>query len=101
MSGSALATGTYRLMDCTGALSGAANSTLTIAGTPLAAGLAATVNTTPGSGGHVDLVVAQATQLSITGSHFDSAGGKLIFSWLSSPGATYHVIGSTNPVLRR
>jgi autotransporter-associated beta strand protein len=97
VSGPALATGTYRLLDCSGTLSGAASATPTIAGTPLAAGYTATVNTTVGAAGHVDLVIAQPTQLAITGSHFDSVGGNLIFSWQSSPGATYHIIGSTNP----
>jgi autotransporter-associated beta strand protein len=98
VSGAALAVGTYRLMDCTGNLSGAANATPTNAGTPLASGYTATVNTTPGGSGHVDLVVAAApAQLSITSTHFDSVGGNLIFTWQSTPGSNYHIIGSSNP----
>ena len=57
VSSTALAAGTYRLMDCTGTLTGSANATPTITGTPLRANYTATVSTTTGSGGHVDLVV--------------------------------------------
>ena len=57
VTGSALAAGSYRLMDCTGALTGSANTTPTITGTPLAGGYTATVASTTGSAGHVDLLV--------------------------------------------
>ena len=57
VSSTALAAGTYRLMDCTGTLTGSANATPTITGTALRANYTATVSTTTGSGGHVDLVV--------------------------------------------
>ena len=57
VTGSALAAGTYRLLDCAGTLTGTANSTPTITGTALASGYSATVSTTPGAGGHVDLIV--------------------------------------------
>ena len=60
VTGSALAVGTYRLLDCTGTLTGMANSTPTIIGTALSSGYTATVSTTTGAGGHVDLIV-QAT----------------------------------------
>jgi len=57
VTGSALAAGSYRLLDCTGTLTGSANSTPTIIGTALSGGFTATVSTTTGAGGHVDLVV--------------------------------------------
>jgi autotransporter-associated beta strand protein len=59
VSGSPLSAGTYRLMDCTGALSGSANAIPTIAGTALASGYTATISTTTGTGGHIDLVVKE------------------------------------------
>ncbi|PWU16966.1 MAG: hypothetical protein C5B50_12250, partial [Verrucomicrobia bacterium] len=55
--GFALAPGVYRLMDCTGNLSGSANSAPTITGIPLVCGYSASIATTTGSGGHVDLTV--------------------------------------------
>jgi autotransporter-associated beta strand protein len=57
VSGSPLALGTYRLLDCAGTVSGAANPSPTIAGTPLASGYTASISTTAGSAGHVDLVI--------------------------------------------
>ena len=61
VSGASLAVGTYRLMDCTGTLTGSASSIPTITGTALGAGLIASVVTTGGAAGHVDLVVAKST----------------------------------------
>ncbi len=58
VSGAPLAVGTYRLMDCAGTLSSAANATPVISGIPLAAGYTASVATTAGAAGHVDLIVA-------------------------------------------
>lgn len=57
VTGSPLAAGTYRLMDCTGSLSGSANATPTITGTALASGYTATISTTAIAAGHVDLIV--------------------------------------------
>lgn len=73
VSGSPLAVGTYRLMDCTGTLSGSANATPTITGTALASGYTATISTTSGASGHVDLVVSAAP----------------VFTGLSSQSITY------------
>ncbi len=61
LSGSSLAAGTYRLMDCTGTLSGSANATPTLVGTALTAGLSASIATTTGAAGHFDLVISKAT----------------------------------------
>ncbi len=58
VTGSSLAAGTYRLMDCTGTLAGSANATPTITGTALASGYTATISTTTGAAGHVDLIVS-------------------------------------------
>ncbi len=81
VTGSALAAGTYRLLDCTGTLTGTANPTPSISGTVLSSGYTAAVSTTTGSAGHVDLVV-NATP---------------IFTGLTaSPGITY---GATSVVL--
>jgi autotransporter-associated beta strand protein len=200
VTGSALAVGTYRLLDCTGALSGSANAVPTITGTPLAGGYTAAIATTAGVAGHVDLTVkatpafsnlaaspqitygspsvslggalsangplypasgetvtvtingnAQATTvndatgdfsinyntftLSVTGSpytvtysyagnaslnatsdisttltvtvppfsvtsqYLDATGTNFIITWQSAPGATYHVLGNTNPAM--
>jgi hypothetical protein len=57
VAGSALAAGSYRLLDCTGTLTGTAGTTPTITGTALSSGYTATVSTTTGSAGHVDLIV--------------------------------------------
>ncbi len=57
VSGASLAPGAYRLLSCSGTLTGSANSTPTIAGTALASGYTASVTTTTGAGGHVDLIV--------------------------------------------
>ena len=60
ISGSTLAAGTYRLLDCAGTLTGSANATPTLTGTALSAGYSATISTTTGAGGHVDLIVIKA-----------------------------------------
>jgi autotransporter-associated beta strand protein len=57
VTGAALTPGVYRLLDCTGNLTGAANATPTITGIPLSGSMSASINTTAGSAGHVDLVV--------------------------------------------
>jgi hypothetical protein len=66
VSGAALAAGSYRLMDCTGTLSGSASSVPTITGTPLAGGYTATVASTTGSAGHVDLVVVACPAIALS-----------------------------------
>jgi autotransporter-associated beta strand protein len=57
IAGETLEAGVYRLMDCTGTLTGTANVTPILTGAGLAPGTAATISTTTGSGGHVDLIV--------------------------------------------
>ncbi len=61
VSGSSLAAGIYRLMDCTSTLSGSANLTPTITGTALTPGLTASVTNTTGAAGHFDLVISKST----------------------------------------
>ncbi len=82
VSGLALASGSYRLLDCTGTL---ANSGVfgapTISGTALSSGYTAAISVTTGSAGHVDLVVnAMPTFSGLT----------------ASPGISY---GATNVIL--
>jgi autotransporter-associated beta strand protein len=55
--GAALQPGIYRLMDCTGTLSGAAAPALGIGGIPLPNGYTAEVISVAGLGGHVDLLI--------------------------------------------
>jgi autotransporter-associated beta strand protein len=98
VSGPALAVGTYRLLDCTGTLSGSANATPTITGTPIAAGYAASIGTATGSTGHVDLVVQAIplfsnltnSQSVIYGTPAVALGGTL-----SGPGPLYPMSGET------
>jgi hypothetical protein len=59
--GGILGTGTYRLLDCTGSLSGSASATPVFTGFGATPGAAVSVVTTTGAGGHVDLVVGKAT----------------------------------------
>ena len=59
ITGSSLASGIYRLMECTGTLSNnGVFGAPVIAGTPLETGYVATILCTTGSCGHVDLVIA-------------------------------------------
>ncbi len=58
ITGSALAAGTYRLLDCTGTLANSGTfATPTITGTALGANKNAYIQVTTGAAGHVDLVV--------------------------------------------
>jgi hypothetical protein len=83
VTGSALTAGTYRLMDCTGILTGSANATPTITGIPLG-GATATVSTTTGSGGHVDLVVQSSVNTNPTNiTMMVVSGNTLKLSWPS------------------
>jgi autotransporter-associated beta strand protein len=61
--GGILGTGTYRLLDCTGSLSGSASATPVFTGLGATPGAAVSVVTTTGAGGHVDLVVGKATPI--------------------------------------
>jgi len=57
VTGSALAAGSYRLLDCTGTMTGSANATPTITGTALSGGYTATNGTITGAGGYVNMIV--------------------------------------------
>jgi autotransporter-associated beta strand protein len=97
VTGPALAVGTYRLLDCTGTLSGSANPTPTISGTPLAGGYTASITSTSGSAGHIDLVVTMTVPpFYITSQWVDVTGTNFVLTWQSVTGATYHVLGSSN-----
>jgi autotransporter-associated beta strand protein len=63
VTGSTLGLGSYRLMNCTGTLTGSAGPA-TITGIALASGYIATISTTAGIAGHVDLVVNRAPAFS-------------------------------------
>ena len=98
VTGSALAAGSYRLLDCTGTLTGSANATPTITGTALASGYTATVSTTTGAGGHVDLVVmATPTFSGLSGSHSVAYGTATVTlgGKLSATGPVYPPSGET------
>lgn len=60
VSGSRLRVGTYRLLECTGTLSGVADASPILAGNGLEKGLSATIQTTAGDGGYVEFVVTEA-----------------------------------------
>ncbi|MEI7903005.1 MAG: glycine-rich domain-containing protein, partial [bacterium] len=58
VTGSALAAGTYRLLDCSGTLANTGTfGTPTISGTALSSGYSAAISVATGSSGHVDLIV--------------------------------------------
>jgi autotransporter-associated beta strand protein len=61
VNGGILGAGNYRLLDCTGTLSGSANSTPTFTGLGATPGASASIATTTGAAGHVDLTVGKAT----------------------------------------
>ena len=98
VTGSALAAGSYRLLDCTGTLTGSANATPTITGTALASGYTATVSTTTGAGGHVDLIVKATPVFSgLTGSKSITYGTASVTlgGTLSATGPVYPPNGET------
>ena len=61
--GGILGAGTYRLLDCTGNLSGTASVTPVFTGLGATPGAAVSISTTTGAGGHVDLTVGKATPI--------------------------------------
>jgi autotransporter-associated beta strand protein len=98
VSGGPLAIGTYRLLDCTGTLWGAANTTPSITGTPLPFGYLAVVTTTPGAAGHVDLLVrAIPAFANLTASQAITYGASniVVSGTLSAPGPLYPAAGET------
>lgn len=94
-----LVAGTYRLMDCTGTLSGSANPTPTITGTTLTPGLTATIATTAGAAGHFDLVISKSTPAfsGLTSGATVPYGttGITLGGTLSAPGPVYPAMGET------
>ncbi len=98
VTGSALALGTYRLLDCTGTLSGVANPTPNLTGVPLAAGSTAMVSTTTGAAGHVDLVVKVTptiSNLSPSPAITYGASNVVLAGTVSAPGPIYPAPGET------
>jgi autotransporter-associated beta strand protein len=99
VSGAALAAGAYRLLDCTGTLSGTANPTPTLSGTPLPGGYTASISTTAGSAGHVDLVVQGTTpvfsNLATNPSAIYGTAAILLSGTVSAPGPVYPTNGET------
>jgi autotransporter-associated beta strand protein len=103
VTGASLVPGTYRLMDCTGTLSGSANAPVTIAGTALAIGSSAVISTTPGSAGHVDLVVSSTlatfSNLSPSQTIIYGAANLTLNGTVSASGTMYPANGETVTVM--
>ena len=98
VSGSGLALGSYRLLDCAGTVSGAANPAPVLMGTPLDGGYTAVIVTTPGSAGHVDLLVRESPAFSnLAASQAITYGvsGITLGGTLSAPGPLYPAMGET------
>lgn len=97
VAGAALSAGSYRLLDCTGVLSGAANAAPNIVGTPLAAGYAASIVTTSGGAGHADLIVKPVpTFVSLTSNPTIVYGASsVLLSGQLSAGGVYPANGET------
>jgi autotransporter-associated beta strand protein len=69
VNGSTLAQGTYRLLECTGTLTGVAGGDAVMTGTPLSNGCFGFIQTTAGAAGYVELVVMKAPVF--TGGSYD------------------------------
>jgi autotransporter-associated beta strand protein len=69
VNGSTLAQGTYRLLECTGTLTGVAGGDAVMTGTPLSNGCFGFIQTTTGTVGYVELVVRKAPVF--TGGSYD------------------------------
>jgi autotransporter-associated beta strand protein len=100
---STLGATTNRLLDCTGTLSGSANTTPVITGLGLNPGATASIVTTTGSNGHVDLVVTGSVLVPtvtprITG--FSMVNANVVINGTNGQtGGTYYLLGSTNLAL--
>jgi hypothetical protein len=99
VTGSPLGGGTNRLLDCTGTLTGSANITPVFTGLGLASGASASVVTTTGSNGHVDLVVNGSlipTQSAHIGG-INIVGNNVVLNATNGQsGGTYYLLTSTN-----
>lgn len=94
VTGAPLGAGTYRLQECSGVLSGSANGAPAISGLGLGAFMTATIVTSSGASGSVDLVVAPLCTLPTTS--FSMTGGG---SYLSTePGIPVGLSGSQSGV---
>ncbi len=69
VNGSALAQGTYRLLECTGTLTGVAWPDAVMTGMPLSTGCLGFIQTTAGTSGYMELVVLKAPVF--TGGSYD------------------------------
>jgi autotransporter-associated beta strand protein len=100
VTGATLGGGTNRLLDCTGTLTGSANITPVFTGLGLASGATASVVTTPGSNGHVDLVVGNGSLIPTQSAHiigFNLAGNNVLLNGTNGQsGGTYYLLTSTN-----
>jgi hypothetical protein len=96
VTGLALAAGNYRLLDCTGTLTGSANSAPTITGTPLGSNHTAAISTTAGAGGHVDLVVTAGQAQPKFASIVAGTGGSMELGGTGTPGQAYVLQSATN-----
>jgi autotransporter-associated beta strand protein len=103
VTGSTLGATTNRLLDCTGILSGTANATPVITGLGLSPGATASIVTTSGSNGHVDLVVTGSVLMPTVSPHitgFNMVGGNVVINGTNGQtGGTYYLLGSTNVAL--
>jgi autotransporter-associated beta strand protein len=103
VTGSPLGVTTNRLLDCTGTLSGTANATPVITGLGLSPGVAASIVTTAGINGHVDLVVAGSMLVPTVPPHiagFSMVNTNLVLNGTNGQtGGTYYLLGSTNLAL--
>jgi autotransporter-associated beta strand protein len=103
VTGSPLGVTTNRLLDCTGTLSGTANATPVITGLGLNPGATASIVTTPGSNGHVDLVVTGSMLVPTVPPHiagFNMVNTNLVLNGTNGQtGGTYYLLGSTNLAL--
>ena len=99
VSGAGLPAGTYRLLDCAGNLTGAANPTAAFTDIPLGNGFTASINTTAGAAGHVDLVVQSIlatpvfTNLTASSSIVYATPSVVLGGTVSAPGPVYPTNG--------
>jgi len=100
VTGSTLGATTNRLLDCTGTLSGTANATPVITGLGLSPGATASIVTTTGSNGHVDLVVTGSVLVPtvsprITG--FSMVNANVVINGTNGQsGGTYYLLETAN-----
>ncbi len=98
VAGASLAPGTYRLLECAGALTGLPSPIPNLTGAPLDAGLTAQLNTVGGAGGHVDLVIKASPvifNLTASPSIVYGAASLVLGGTISAPGPIFPAAGET------